>query len=133
MALVSAGPLLAAWLAAPAVAWWISRPLPAGGGPLQEMHRAAVCSLGARATWHYFDTYATEAHHGLPPDNVQENIAEPVDARTSPTNMGLGLLAALAACDLGDLAPAALLERTGHALVRHAPPGAVPRAFLQLV
>ena len=127
---MSAGPLLAAWLAAPAVAWWISRPLPAGRGRFRERtggrHGAGP---GRRA---YFDTYATEVHHGLPPDNVQENIAEPVDARTSPTNMGLGLLAALAACDLGYLAPAALLERTGHALA-HAPPGAVPRAFLQLV
>ncbi|MFI5008130.1 MAG: glucoamylase family protein, partial [Solirubrobacterales bacterium] len=39
--------------------------------------------------------------HGLPPDNFQE-IPEPkVAHRTSPTNMGMGLLATLAAHDLG--------------------------------
>ena len=39
--------------------------------------------------------------HGLPPDNFQETPEPRVAHRTSPTNIGMGLLATLAAHDLG--------------------------------
>ena len=55
----------------------------------------------ARRTWHYFDTYVTEAEHHLPPDNVQETPEPVVATRTSPTNIGLYLFAVVAAADLG--------------------------------
>jgi hypothetical protein len=40
-----------------------------------------------------------------------------VPSRTSPTNIGMGLLANLAACDLGYLTPSAMLQRTVRALL----------------
>ena len=54
--------------------------------------------------------------HGLPPDNVQEVPVPRVAHRTSPTNIGMGLLSVLAAHDLGFLGEAELLERVDAAL-----------------
>ena len=57
-----------------------------------------------------------EREHWLPPDNVQEHSPVAVAARTSPTNIGMGLLSGLAAYDLGYLPGTALIERTRGAL-----------------
>ena len=54
----------------------------------------------------------TEADAWLPPDNFQEVGDEPrVARRTSPTNIGMGLLSTLAAHDLGYLSTATLVKR----------------------
>jgi cyclic beta-1,2-glucan synthetase len=79
----------------------------------------------ARRTWHYFERYVTAADHHLPPDNVQQDPDLRVAHRTSPTNIGMGLLSTLAAHDLGYLDRARLASRledmlTGvEALERH--------------
>ena len=49
--------------------------------------------------------------HGLPPDNFQETPEPRVAHRTSPTNIGMGLLATLAAHDLGFIGAEDLLRR----------------------
>jgi cyclic beta-1,2-glucan synthetase len=51
--------------------------------------------------WRYFDELMTYEDNWLPPDNYQEQPAVGVAHRTSPTNIGLALLSALAAYDLG--------------------------------
>lgn len=51
--------------------------------------------------WRYFDELMTREDNYLPPDNFQEQPAVGVAHRTSPTNIGLALLSALAALDLG--------------------------------
>src|SRR5205807_129403 len=53
--------------------------------------------------------------HWLPPDNVQENPEIRIAHRTSPTNMGLALLANLAAYDFGYVSCGQLLMRTKEA------------------
>jgi hypothetical protein len=113
-ALAGAAPLLAAWTFAPWVAWWISRPYERS--PVLTAAEERPIRRWARQTWHYFDSWMTDLDHGLPPDNVQEGAAWSVAHRTSPTNLGLGLLADLAACDLGYLPPEAFLRRTGRTL-----------------
>lgn len=65
----------------------------------------------AAAIWRYFETYAGEADHFLPPDNVQETPVRRVAHRTSPTNIGLYLLCVLAVADLSLISPQALSER----------------------
>ena len=65
----------------------------------------------AAATWRYFETYAGEQDHFLPPDNVQETPVYRVAHRASPTNIGLYLLCALAAADLALISPEALSRR----------------------
>jgi cellobiose phosphorylase len=70
----------------------------------------------ARRTWAFFETYVGPEDHWLPPDNFQEQPAAGVAHRTSPTNMGLALLANLAAHDFGYLSPGQLIERTERTL-----------------
>ncbi|HUX21103.1 MAG TPA: glucoamylase family protein, partial [Spirochaetia bacterium] len=66
----------------------------------------------ARKTWAFFETFVTGEEHWLPPDNFQELPVAKIAHRTSPTNMGLSLLANLTAYDLGYLSPGRLIERS---------------------
>ena len=94
-------PFAALWIASPAIARWTSRsPLVAGRLPMSDGD-ASVLRLTARRTWRFFETFVTAADHMLPPDNFQEDPAPVVAHRTSPTNMGLYLLATVSARDFG--------------------------------
>ncbi|HEY5285431.1 MAG TPA: cyclic beta 1-2 glucan synthetase, partial [Polyangia bacterium] len=114
-ALLIAAPILALWFVAPALTWWSSRP---------TARRASKLTVGdarflrgvARKTWAFFDTFVGPKDHWLPPDNVQEHPAEVIAHRTSPTNMGLSLLANLAAHDFGFISTGRLVERTANAV-----------------
>ena len=88
--LAVAGPILLLWAASPAMAWWISRPLPRRSAKLSADQARFLRQL-ARRTWAYFETYVGPDDHWLPPDNVQEHPTVTVAHRTSPTNMGLAL------------------------------------------
>ncbi|MBI5836097.1 MAG: hypothetical protein HZB25_02520 [Candidatus Eisenbacteria bacterium] len=114
-ALPLALPFLAAWLASPMVAWWLSRPvvprrLALGAADAAQLRRIA------RRTWHYFERFVTEQDHWLPPDNAQFAPDLRVAHRTSPTNIGMGLLSTLAAHDLGYLGDTELADRVGNTL-----------------
>ncbi|RCX32729.1 cellobiose phosphorylase [Thioalbus denitrificans] len=114
-ALSVAGPLLILWLASPAIAWWISRPLVRHEAPLTTGQTRFLGRI-ARKTWAFFDTFVGPDDHWLPPDNYQENRADALAHRTSPTNMGLALLANLSAHDFGYIPAGQLVERTAHTL-----------------
>ena len=49
--------------------------------------------LAARRTWHFFERFVTAEEHWLAPDNFQEYPFKGVASRTSPTNIGLSLVA----------------------------------------
>ena len=104
-------PLLSAWLAAPWIAWWISQPIEASAPDLTA-EQLTFLRRTARKTWSFFETFVTERENWLPPDNFQEVPVPTIASRTSPTNMGLALLANLAACDLGYLPVGGLIRRT---------------------
>ena len=55
----------------------------------------------ARLTWRYFDDLVNQESNWLPPDNTQLALRVEVARRTSPTNIGLWLVSALAARDFG--------------------------------
>jgi hypothetical protein len=114
-ALLVAGPILLAWLAGPLIAWWISLPYRGQAIPVTDVQQRQL-RRWARQTWHYFDSFAGKADHWLPPDHVQGDPPTTVASRTSPTNIGLGLLSGLAAYDLGYLPATAFLDRTGRML-----------------
>jgi cyclic beta-1,2-glucan synthetase len=99
-ALLAAAPLLAMWIAAPFVAEWLSRPLARDQVALDAEQRRRLRRL-ARKTWRYFDAFMTAEHHGLPPDNFQEAPVEALAARTSPTNIGMGIVSTFSAYELG--------------------------------
>src|SRR5579864_9059581 len=113
--LAAAGPLLALWLASPAVAWWISQPLARRRARLTADQTVFLRRL-SRKTWAFFETFVGAEEHWLPPDNYQEHPVGTIAHRTSPTNMGLALLANLSACDFGYISAAQLIERTANAL-----------------
>ena len=115
VALATAGPILALWFASPVIAWWFSRPLARRRAVLSADQILFLGKL-SRRTWAFFETFVGPEDHWLPPDNYQEYRIGAVAHRTSPTNMGLALLANLAAYDFGYLLSGQLIERTENAL-----------------
>ncbi|MFA7329472.1 MAG: glucoamylase family protein [Candidatus Delongbacteria bacterium] len=114
-ALAAAAPLLLLWFGSPLLAWWISRPLPAAAARLGEADLRFLSRV-ARLTWRYFEVFVGPQENWLPPDNFQQEPGPRVAHRTSPTDMGLSLLANLCAHDLGYLSAGQLLERTARTL-----------------
>ena len=108
-------PIFILWLASPLVAWFIS-------GPIQSKQLALSASQitflqsHAKLTWDYFAQFVNAEDHWLPPDNVQIYPNEAIASRTSPTNMGLGLLANLAAYDFSYISKLELLTLTENTL-----------------
>ena len=98
--LPAAAPILVLLLASPAIMWWVSRPLSPARVHLSVDQTRFLRGL-SRKTWAFFETFVTEEENWLPPDNVQEDPKRDVARRTSPTNMGLALLAALSFPVLG--------------------------------
>src|SRR6185436_17630348 len=103
-------PVLLVWLLSPSIAYAVSQPL---SPPPVDLGAERIAFLRgvARRTWRYFEDYASESEGWLPADNMQEVPVETVARRTSPTNMGMGLLSSLAAYDLGYLSARGLLRR----------------------
>ena len=110
-----AGPVLLLWFASPAIAWWISRPLARREARLSA-DQLVFLQKTSRRTWAFFETFVGPEDHWLPPDNYQEHPVAVVAHRTSPTNMGLALLANLSAYDFGYIPAGQLIERTANAL-----------------
>jgi len=110
-ALPLALPFLLAWTFAPALMAWLGRPPAEIVAELSGTQRAFLGRL-ARRTWSFFQAWVREQDNWLPPDNIQEHPALVVARRTSPTNIGLSLLANLSAWDFGYLQQGAVAERT---------------------
>ncbi|WP_165354816.1 GH36-type glycosyl hydrolase domain-containing protein [Tropicimonas sp. IMCC6043] len=94
-------PFAALWLAAPLIAFRVSQPSRAQPDAALTPQDAQNLRLIARRTWHYFETFVTPEDSHLPPDNFQEQPHPTLAHRTSPTNIGLYLLATVTARDLG--------------------------------
>jgi cyclic beta-1,2-glucan synthetase len=103
------------WFFSPLIAYWLSRPAALRERTLGFADRAFL-RRQARRTWRYFESFVGERDHWLPPDNYQELPDPRVAHRTSPTNIGMGLLASLSAHDLGYIPLSDLLERTERTL-----------------
>ena len=89
------------WIAAPTIACRASlSPLVAGRLPVSPADARAL-RLTARRTWRFFEHFVTQVDRMLPPDNFQEDPCPALAHRTSPTNLGLYLLAAATARDFG--------------------------------
>lgn len=108
--LLPAGPLLLAWWLSPLIAVGLSAPglferAVATDADLQAFRRIA------HRTWRFFERYVTAVDQHLPPDNVQFDPEEVVAHRTSPTNIGLYLLAVTRAHDLGWIGACGYVDR----------------------
>nr|MBP8988889.1 hypothetical protein [Clostridia bacterium] len=109
-------PVLIFWLAvsfsfvlSPLFSWLISR---------QKRHAAKFISaaqlselrLTARRIWRFFEEQMKNENHWLCPDCFQEYPGPKIADKTSPTNIGLQLLALLSARDLGYVSLLRMLE-----------------------
>ncbi|MDZ4121809.1 MAG: glucoamylase family protein, partial [Candidatus Cloacimonadaceae bacterium] len=108
-------PILVLWITFPYIAWRISRPIEQREAKLTE-NQLLFLRKFSRKTWAFFETFVGKEDNWLPPDNYQEHPVEVVAHRTSPTNMGLALLANLSAYDFGYISAGKLIERSALAL-----------------
>ena len=104
-------PFTLLWLTAPALALWTSRSPTVDRRSAVSDQDARDLRLTARRTWRFFETFVTPLDNMLPPDNFQEDPNPVLAHRTSPTNMGLYLLSAVAARDFGWAGTTETVER----------------------
>ncbi|BAL97109.1 GH36-type glycosyl hydrolase domain-containing protein [Rubrivivax gelatinosus] len=108
---VAAALLCALWAGAPLWSWAVSRtgftrqPQACPEADLVYLHGIA------RDTWHFFERCVGPADRHLPPDNLQSQPHEMLAHRSSPTNIGLYLLATACARRFGWIGDAELLRR----------------------
>ncbi len=104
-------PVLLAWLIAPFVTWFASKPLEKQVTILTNDQNIFLQKL-ARKTWSFFERFVVAEENWLPPDNFQQQPIEQIAHRTSPTNIGLSLLASLSALDFGYITISQFIERS---------------------
>ena len=105
-----AAALLTLWLISPLVAWRMSSILPRKKPHLSKRQRLFLRKT-SRKIWSFFEDFVRPEDNWLPPDNYQKHPVGKVAHRTSPTNIGLSLLANLTACDFGYITPGRCVER----------------------
>jgi cellobiose phosphorylase len=110
-----AAPFLLIWFLSPAVAWNVSKPARRAETKL-SISQIAFLRKTARKTWTFFENFVGHDDNWLPPDNYQEDPVNVVAHRTSPTNIGLSLLANLTALDFGFITTIKFVERTSNTL-----------------
>ncbi|HTF18449.1 MAG TPA: glucoamylase family protein, partial [Chryseolinea sp.] len=110
-----AAPVLIAWLLSPSAIWWLSEPLSSTRSQIDSEQHRYLRTL-ARKTWAFFVDLVVPGDNWLPPDNLQQYPIPVIAHRTSPTNIGLSLLANLAAYDFGYASTHSVIERTSATL-----------------
>ncbi|MFG5383624.1 GH36-type glycosyl hydrolase domain-containing protein [Yoonia sp. R2-816] len=108
---LSALPVLLLWFLAPEIAVWSARSRLFSSQSLDDGQRRFLIQV-ARRTWHFFETFVGPDDNWLPPDNYQHNHHEEIAHRTSPTNIGMFLVSALAARDMGFITTNDFLTRS---------------------
>ena len=106
----SAG-FLVLWAFSPLVLNWLSNPARVPASQQISARQITYLRSQARRTWRYFDDLVGPDTNWLPPDNTQLALRVEVARRTSPTNIGMWLTAALAARDFGYLTADELSRR----------------------
>ena len=107
---IAVAPLVALWLASPSVAQALGAPAKHRDRRLPPESRRQALRY-ALLHWRFFDRFVTAESSWLAPDNFQETPEPVVALRTSPTNVGLQLLATVSAFDLGFLSLDDMLRR----------------------
>ena len=115
VSLIFAVPFIAIWILGPFVAWFISREVTQEKEIFSAEQNIFLRVLG-RKIWSFFETFVNEKDNWLPPDNYQEEPVERIAHRTSPTNIGLSLLAILTAHDFGYIVTEEVIMRTTNTL-----------------
>ncbi|MBL7857818.1 MAG: cyclic beta 1-2 glucan synthetase [Cyclobacteriaceae bacterium] len=109
--LLIAIPFLILWILSPAIVSFIDKPLNNSKSTIHDTQKIYLREL-ARKSWSFFENLIGTEDHWLPPDNLQQYPIPVIAHRTSPTNIGLSVLANLSACDFGYATTTQLIERT---------------------
>ncbi|HRQ52006.1 MAG TPA: glucoamylase family protein, partial [Agriterribacter sp.] len=104
-------PVLISWILSPGIAYLISKPRKARRAALDADQTVFLRKL-SRRIWAFFEKFVTDEDNWLPPDNYQKQPGPKIAHRTSPTNIGLSLLANLTAYDFGYISAGRLIDRT---------------------
>src|SRR5436309_6989895 len=110
-AMVAAAPFLLLWALFPVAVIVINRRARSWRGGILTADDRRFLRTAARRTWRYFEDFVGPQTSWLPPDNVQETPMREIFMRTSPTNIGLSMLATVAANDFGYITIDDLLAR----------------------
>lgn len=94
------GVLMISWVFAYSCAYKISQPKDISNREILHEDRELLLDT-ARRTWQFFKDMSTRENNWLCPDNYQLSRAERQSDKTSPTNIGLQLMAILSARDFG--------------------------------
>jgi len=98
------------WCLAPLLLCWLSRPVELSAPALSSDHQMLL-RQSSREIWAFFETFTCADDNWLPPDNYQEHPHAIIAHRTSPTNIGLSLMANLTAMDFGYIPGTEVLRR----------------------
>lgn len=101
-AILGKTPLFAAaiavlWIGMPLLIWALDAPY--HRETVSDEERETLMSI-ARSTWEFFESFCKESSNFLPPDNFQQHPHRKPVLNTSPTNIGMGIMAALSAWEL---------------------------------
>jgi len=97
------------WGISPLIAYWISKDETEAVHKVSEEDEQELGRI-ARKTWRYFEEFSNGKNHHLVPDNYQADPPRGIACRTSPTNIGFGLLATLTARDLGYIGTCGMID-----------------------
>ena len=111
LSLFMATPFLLLWLVSPSIIHTLGKPAVSTNSKLKDEQKLYLREL-SRKTWLFFENLVTAEDNWLPPDNLQKYPIPIIAHRTSPTNIGLSLLANLSACDFGYSTTTQLIERS---------------------
>ena len=103
-------PLIILWAAAPAIACYISKEKIYIKDRL-EIEDEEFLRENARRIWAYYEDFVNEENNYLAPDNYQEKPYKGVAYRTSPTNIGMGLISNIVAYDFGYISMGEVIYR----------------------
>jgi cyclic beta-1,2-glucan synthetase len=115
--LLMASPWLVLWFLSPLIGWLLNLRPHAKQRQflLPEKDRQFLRKI-ARRTWRYFSDFVNDETSWLPPDNYQVSHQNQLATRTSPTNIGLWMLSALAAHDFGYLTADQVVDKLTHTM-----------------
>ena len=99
------------WMISPYFAYCISMKTSKNENILKDEEKNYLRKI-ARRIYAYYEDFVNEENNYLAPDNYQEKPFKGVAHRTSPTNIGMGLVSNVAAYDLGYITMWEFIDRT---------------------